>query len=151
MSQLIQQVIEDIVVVVAALIALGLGWFSIHYLTKRQQMLDQRQMAALVKGLHYAGVAQGILIKPAANSSSKPAADSRDHVLRGLLWLLGAAGLSAALYGYSLLQPLADPTTASHAAVGGILPAGIGLAHLIFSAILRNRQKPSLPTRPLCR
>jgi hypothetical protein len=137
MSQFLQQLTDNFVVLAAALILLGLGWFSISYLSKRRQMLHQERMASLVKGLHYAGVAKNIL--------SKPPADSANHALRGLGWLLGAAGMSGALYGYTSMQPFVDPTIPARAALAGIVPGSIGLAHLLFSAISRKRQKPSLP------
>jgi hypothetical protein len=139
MSQLVQQLTNNLVVVAATLIALGMGWFSINYLSKRRQMLHQERMASLVKGLHYAGVAHDIF--------SKPTTDARSHVLSALRWLFGAAGLSAALYGYSAMQPFADPSTAARGALAGVVPGSIGLAHLVFSAFSRNRQKPNFPTR----
>jgi len=143
MSQLIQQLTDNFVVVAVALNALALGLFSINYLSKRRQMLHQERMATLVKGLHYAGVAKDIF--------SKPAADSRDHALRGLRWLFGAAGLSLALWAYASMQPAADPTEPVRAALAGVVPGSIGLAHLLFSAISRNRQRPHFPTRAFYR
>src|ERR1051326_1901774 len=139
MIQSVQQLTDNFVVVAAALIALGLAWFSINYLSKRRQMLHQERMATMVKGLHYAGVAKDIF--------SKPTADSRDYVLRGLRWLFGAAGLSSALYAYGVMQPSADATRAARGALAGIVPASIGLAYLLFAAMSRNRQKPNFPTR----
>jgi hypothetical protein len=139
MIQSVQQLTDNFVVVAAALIALGLAWFSINYLSKRRQMLHQERMATMVKGLHYAGVAKDIF--------SKPTADSRDYVLRGLRWLFGAAGLSSALYAYAVMQPSADATSAARGALAGIVPASIGLAYLLFAAMSRNRQKPNFPTR----
>ena len=143
MTQLIQQLTNNFVVVAATLIALGLGGFSISYLSKRRQMLHQERMATLVKGLHYAGVAKDIFTKPTATA--------RDHILRGLRWLFGAAGLSAALYGYMTMQPSADPVNAARGALAGVVPGSIGLAHLLFSAFARNRQRPTFPTRTLYR
>ena len=144
MSQLVQQLTDNFVVVAVTLIALGLGWFSINYLSKRRQMVHQERMATLVKGLHYAGVAKDIFSKPTA----KPTADSLAYALRGLRWLFGAAGLSLACYAYALTQPSADPTIAARGALVGVIPGLIGLAHLLFSAMCRNRQRPNFPTFP---
>jgi hypothetical protein len=135
MSQFLQQLTDNFVVLAAALILLGLGWFSISYLSKRRQMLHQERMASLVRGLHYAGVAKDILSQP-----SKPKAGSRDHALSGLRWLFGAAGVSATLYASAAMQPFADPTIVHRAALPGIIPGLIGLIHLIISAILRKRE-----------
>jgi len=143
MSQLVQQLTDNFVVVAVALIALGLVWFSINYLSKRRQMLHQERMATLVKGLHYAGVAKDIF--------SKPTTGSRDHAQRGLRWLFGAAGLSLALYAYASMQPSVDPTSAARGALAGIVPGLIGLAHLLFSILSRNRQTANCPTRTLYR
>jgi hypothetical protein len=136
MSQLIQTLTDNFVVLAAALIALGLGWFSINYLSKRRQMLHQERMASLVKGLHYAGVAKDIFSKPPA-----PKTDARTHALRGLRWLFGGAGLSGALYASASMPPYVDPASATHAALAGIIPGAIGLAHLLFSFLCRNRQQ----------
>jgi hypothetical protein len=156
MSQLVQQLVENFVVVAVALIALGLGWFSINYLGKRRQMLHQERMATLVKSLHYAGVGKEIF--------SKPTTASRDHALRGLRWLFGAAGLSAALYASTWMEPSFDPAAPTRAALAGIIPFLIGIAHLLFSfftrskptpdlfsAASRNRQRRYIPTRTLYR
>jgi hypothetical protein len=144
MSQIFQQLTENLVLVVAALISLGLGWFSTNYLGKRREMLHQERRATLVKGLHYAGVAKDVFNKPTT-------VDWRDHVLRGLRWLFGAAGLSVALSAYTSMMPSADPGSAARAALAGVVPGSIGLAHLVFSAFSRNRHKTSLPTRTFYR
>jgi hypothetical protein len=94
-------------------------------------MLHQERMASLIKGLHYAGVARDVLVKP------KP--DSRDHLLSGLRWLFGAGAASGALYGYESLQPVADAGAAMQGALIGIIPAAIGLAHMLFSWLCSRR------------
>jgi len=143
MNQLLQQLTESFVAATAPLIALGVGWFSMVYLSRRRKKLHRQRMAALVKGLRYAGVANDIF--------SKPTPKSRDHTLRGLRWLFGAAGLSLALYAYVSLQPADDPTSAARAALAGVVPGTIGLAHLLFSTVSRNRQRLNFRTRTLNR
>jgi hypothetical protein len=115
---------DNLIVAGLAVFALTLGFFAIHYLGRRRQMLHQERMATLIKGLHYAGVARDVFATP------KP--DPRDHLLRGLRWLFGGAGLSSALYGYERLQT-ADMSQALTGALAGLVPALIGLAHLLFS------------------
>ena len=122
---------DNLVTAGLAIFALTLGFFAIHYLGRRRQLLHQERMATLIKGLHYAGVARDVFAKP------RP--DPRDHLLRGLRWLFGGAGLSGALYGYERLQPTADPGQALTGALAGLVPVLIGLAHLLFSWIC-NRQ-----------
>ena len=140
MADLSQQLTANLVVAALSLFAVSLGFFSIHFLPKRRQMLHQERMASLIKGLHYAGVARDVF--------AKPKADSRDHLLRGLRWLLGAGGLSGTLYGFNALQPSGDSTNALRDALLGILPAAIGLAHLLFAWICSRRNRNSVPAIP---
>jgi hypothetical protein len=130
-GDLIQQLTTNIVVGGLAIFALSLGFFAIHYLNRRRQMLHQERMASLIKGLHYAGVARDVLVKP------KP--DSRDHMLSGLRWLFGAGAASGAMYGYETMQPIADAGAAMQGALIGIIPGAIGLAHLLFSWLCSRR------------
>jgi len=114
-----------------AVFALVLGFFSILYLNRRRNLLHQERMASLIKGLHYAGVARDVFAKP------KP--DARDHLLRGLRWLFGGVGVSGALYGYQRLQPAADASSALAGLLAGLVPALLGLAHLLFSWLTRRK------------
>lgn len=148
MGDFIQQLTANLVVAALSVFAVSLGFFAINYLHKRRQMLHQERMASLIKGLHYAGVAREVFTR------QKP--DTRDHLLRGLRWLLGAGGLSGTVYGFNMLQPAADATSALRGALIGILPAAIGLAHLIFSWISSRRKKnvpvvPGVGYRPVAR
>jgi hypothetical protein len=136
MGNLVEQLTTNFVVGGLALFAISLGFFSVHYLNRRRQMLHQERMASLIKGLHYAGVAREVF-RP------KPP-ESRQHLLSGLRWLFGATGVSGALYGYESLQPVADAGDAVSAALIGLIPGAIGLAHLLFSLIC-SRRKISAP------
>jgi hypothetical protein len=143
-GDIIQQLTTSVVVGGLAIFALALGFFAIHYLNRRRQMLHQERMAALIKGLHYAGIAKDVLVKPKA--------DSRDHMLSGLRWLFGAGAASGAMYSYESLQPVADASSALQGALIGIIPAAIGLAHLLFSWICSRRPRANaLQTGPYYR
>jgi hypothetical protein len=135
MGDLVQQLTTNAVVAGLSVFAISLGFFSIHYLNRRRQMLHQERMAALIKGLHYAGVARDVF---------KPRQESRDHLLSGLRWLFGATGVSGAMYGYQSLQPVADAGDAVRGALIGVIPGAIGLAHLLFSFVC-SRRKTSAP------
>jgi hypothetical protein len=141
MGDLVQQLTTNAVVAGLSVFAISLGFFSINYLNRRRQMLHQERMASLIKGLHYAGVARDIF--------GKPKNDGREHVLRGLRWLLGAAGVSGAMYGQASLQPTFDWLGALRGALIGLIPGAIGLAHLIFAWIsarrLRREQQQVVP------
>jgi hypothetical protein len=86
-------------------------------------------------------VAHDLLTQPTAE-------DARDHLLRGLRWLFGAVGLSSALYGYASMQPTATADAALGGALIGLLPGMLGLAHLLFSWLLRRRATPVAMARP---
>src|SRR5215510_2153871 len=132
MSQFLQQLTgnftNSFVTIAMALVALGLGAFSILYLNKRRQLLHKERMASLIKGLHYAGVAQDIFGKTKQKQPKKPC----NHLLCGLRWLLGAIGLAGAVYGYIALRPGTTVIEAIRGALTGAIPAAIGLAHIIF-------------------
>ena len=135
LSELLGQLTENLVTLLLLAFAVGLGVFAISYLNRRRRTLDQQRMAALIKGLHYAGVAHDVL--------SRPRQDPRDHLLSGLRWLFAALGTSSAMYGYESLQPAATPTDAMSGALIGLIPAGLGLAHLVFSWASSRRQRSS--------
>jgi uncharacterized membrane protein YciS (DUF1049 family) len=125
--------VDNVLVVGLTIFALALGFFSIRYLGKRRQLQQQLRMAALIKGLHYAGVSRDVF-----NVRKQ---DAQDHLLRGLRWLFGAGGVSGAMYAYASLQPANAVFDALKGALLGLIPGAIGLAHLLFSFIcsLRNR------------
>jgi hypothetical protein len=131
MGNLVEQFTTNFVVGGLALFAISLGFFAVHYLNGRRQMLHQERMASLIKGLHYAGVARDVF---------RPRQESREHLLRGLRWTFGGAGVSGAMYGYQNLQPVADAGDAVSAALVGIIPGAIGLAHLLFSFLCSRRR-----------
>jgi hypothetical protein len=124
---------DNVIVVGLTVFALALGFFALRYLGRRRQLQQQLQMAALIKGLHYSGVSRDVF-----NARRH---DAQDHLLRGLRWLFGAGGVSGAMYAYASLQPASAFIDAIKGALLGLIPAAIGLAHLIFSFIcsLRNR------------
>jgi hypothetical protein len=136
LTQLLNQLTENLIAVVLLAFAVALGVFAIVYLNRRRRTLDQQRMAVLIKGLHYAGVAREVL--------TQPTEDARDHLLRGLRWLFGALGISSAMYGFESLQPMATEADALRGAVIGLIPAAIGIAHLVFS-----RMSPRQPARPV--
>ena len=131
---------ENIVTLVLTFFAGVLGLFSIHYLRRRRDTLDHERMAAIIKGLHYAGVTREVF--------KKPGADSHDHLLRGLRWLFAGLGVSGALYTYGSVEPVADAGEAVRGALVGVIPGAIGAAHLLFSAVCRRRERRQNPLSP---
>lgn len=140
LSSFLDAVTEPIVVLGLTVFALALGFFSISYLNRRRTLRDQQRMAALIKGLHYAGVSPQALVRPKH--------DPREHTMKGVRWLFGSVGLSSAMYGYQTLQPGADHLDALRSALVGVIPGAIALAHFLCSWICSRGQAPaaSAPT-----
>jgi len=132
--------VENSIVIGLVVFVLALGFFGIRYLGKRRQLRQQLQMAALIKGLHYAGVSRDVF-----NARKR---DSQEHLLRGLRWLFGAGGVSGAMYAYASMQPAATFLDSIKGALLGLIPAAIGLAHLLFSFICKLRNGASSTPMP---
>lgn len=128
---------DNIVTLVLTLIAGLLGVFSVYYLRRRRETLDHERMAAIIKGLHYAGVTRDVF--------KRQPPDTRDHLLKGLRWLLGGVGLSGALYTYGSMEPVADAGEALRGAMVGVVPSAIGFAHLLFSWLCHRRERKENP------
>ena len=139
LTGLINQLTDNIVTIGLLVFAVGLGFFAISYLNRRRRTMDQQRFAAVIKGLHRAGLAHDVL--------SHPKQDPRDHLLRGLRWLFGGAGLSSAMYGYESMQPAAGPDAALSGALIGLIPIALGLAHLMFSWLSRRQARPTAMAR----
>ena len=139
----LQQLTDNLVAIGLALFALALGFFAISYLNRRRQMLHQERMASVIKGLHYAGVAQQVF--------APVKRDSRDHLLSGLRWLIGGAGVAGAMYGYESMQPVADTAEAARGAMLGLIPGSVGLAQILCSRICARRESANGRTRGLPR
>jgi hypothetical protein len=136
---------ENIVTLVLTLFAAALGLFAVYYLKRRRKTMDHQRMAAIVKGLHRAGVTRDVF-KPAAPAQ----ADTHDHLLSGMRWLFTGLGVSGALYTYGSVDPVAaESGEAFRGALIGVVPAAIGIAHLIFSFICRRRgrRQVAFPSR----
>ena len=102
-------------------------------------MLHQERMATLIKGLHYAGVAQQIF-----HQSKKTA---KDYLISGLKWLFGGLGLAGTLFGAAATHPATTLTDAARMALAGVVPASIGISHFVSAAISRQKS----PTRVMVR
>jgi hypothetical protein len=130
------QLTENLTSIGLLVFALALGFFAISHLRRRRQTLDHQRMAAIIKGLHYAGL-------PREAFQQQRRTESRDHLLRGLRWLCGGAGVSGAVYTYQTLDPAAEASEAIRGALLGLIPGALGLAHLLFSWLCKRSEQPS--------
>ncbi|MGO8930392.1 MAG: DUF6249 domain-containing protein [Limisphaerales bacterium] len=108
----------------------GIGMLAIYLnYRKRKQILDlyhQERMAAIEKGIECPPWPDHLLADEAAPPSPSP----RRHLLEGLVWLfVGLAGTVAVYATFDL----------SHA-LFGLVPAGIGAAHLIYYSVEGRRE-----------
>jgi hypothetical protein len=126
------QLTDNLLAIGLMAFSVSLGFFAITYLNRRRQMLHQERMASLIKGLHYAGVAHEVFAK-------KRKREARDHVLSGLRWVAGGAGVASAMYGYEAVQPSLDAAEAARGALIGIIPATLGIAQLAFGWVCSRR------------
>jgi hypothetical protein len=148
LSAILSKLTDNIIVLGLTVFALALGFFAITYLNRRRQMLNQEKMAALIKGLHYAGVPPEVFAK----QKRKP--DSRDHLMKGIRWLFGSAGLSGALYSYESLHQAADSTGPLSGALIGLIPGAMALAHFLCSWLCKRTEQStagSMTSRPAYR
>ena len=87
-------------------------------------LYHQERMAAIEKGIELPPVPEGLL-----SEEDKPA-HPRRQLLKGLVWLLIGLGLTVALW-----------FNAGHEeACFGLIPAGIGLAYLIYYAVAGKKE-----------
>ena len=106
--------------IISIVMGMGIAMLAIYLnYRKRKELLDhyhQERMAALEKGIECPPWPDRLL----AEENTSPAA--RRHLLKGLVWLfIGLGGMVAVYVAIDHEQ-----------ALWGLIPAGIGLAHLIY-------------------
>ena len=128
---------ENIITLVLTLFGAVLGFFSIYYLGRRRKTLDHERLAAIVKGMHRAGISR--------DAFRKAPASSHDHLLTGLRWLFTGMGVSAALYTYGSIEPVVDAGESVRGALIGVVPGAIGIAHLLCAFVCRRKERNQDP------
>ena len=116
--------------IIAIIMGIGIGMLAIYlgYLKRKHifVLYHQERMAAIEKGIECPPWPERLLADDAAPSSPSP----RRHLLKGLVWLF--IGLAATVAVYATFD-------LSHA-LFGLIPIGIGLAHLIYYAVEGRRE-----------
>jgi Domain of unknown function (DUF6249) len=123
-------VLSLLIPIIAIVMGIGIGMLAIFLgYRKRKQLCDhyhQERMAAIEKGIECPPWPDRLLADDAAPSSPSP----RRHLLKGLVWLF--IGLAAGIAVYATFD-------LSHA-LFGLIPVGIGAAHLIYYAVEGRRE-----------
>jgi hypothetical protein len=106
--------------IIAIVMGIGIGMLAIYLGYRKQKELfahyHQERMAAIEKGIDCPPWPDRLL----ANEAAPPS--PRRHLLKGLVWLfIGLGGMVAVYVAIDHEQ-----------ALWGLIPAGIGLAHLIY-------------------
>jgi len=124
-------VIGVFIPIVAIIMGIGIGMLAIWSDHKRKaQILEQNhreRMNAIEKGLELPPLPVNLV-----SSSNGPATSTPEKALRG--------GVMMTLIGIILFFAI-QKVGAPEAALFGLIPAAIGVANLIYAAVLRKKQK----------
>lgn len=121
------------------LVPIGIIAVVAHFKNKEREMIHRERMAALDKGLQPP-------VELGPSPFSRHPHGPRNYLLRGLVWLFVGLGVLAPMFLFRGPLPLnVDPGLAVIPFLG-FVPAGVGVAYLIFYAIEDNR--PPRPPNP---
>jgi hypothetical protein len=129
---------EVVVPIVAILMPIGIIGVVSHFKGKEREMIHRERMAALEKGLQPP-------VDPEPSGSLRRHHGPRNYLLRGLVWLFIGLGLLAPMFLFHETwgDRLASPIFSTPFL--GFIPAGVGVAYLIFYAIEGSKQSPPAP------
>ncbi len=116
-------------------IIFGMAAYNRMLQERRREMLHRERLAAIEKGLP---------IPPEEpEHSARAASGPRNYLLRGLIWFfLGASLFAAVMMTTVFAEPEERPIVARFF-FAGLVPAGVGLAYLIYYAV--ETLKPQQP------
>ncbi len=120
--------------IVAVMLVSGvLGVAALYFGQRRRELEHRERMAALEKGQSLPPACPPELL---ARARLTP----RDYLRRGLLWLFFGIGVFAAFYLAGWAMPGEPGDRVARWAFGGLVPAAVGIAYLIFFATDPERQ-----------
>jgi hypothetical protein len=118
--------------IISIIMGIGMGMFAVYLgYRKRKELLDhfhQERMAAIERGIECPPWPDRLL-----GDENAPASPRR-HLLKGLVWLF--IGLAATVAVYVAID--------HEQALFGLIPAGIGLAHLIYYFVEGRKEAEAL-------
>jgi len=131
--------ISIMIPVISIVLGIAIGMLAIYTSYRKRKELyayyHQERMAAIEKGMECPPWPTHLLAPEDVGLSSSP----RRHLLKGLVWLFIGLGLMIAVYAtFDLAR-----------ALFGLIPAGIGVAHLIYYFVEGKREaeaaEPAVP------
>jgi hypothetical protein len=129
---------EVIIPIVAILMPVGIIAVVAHFKNKEREMIHRERMAALEKGLQ-----PPVELEPSV--FSRRPHGPRNYLLRGLVWLF--VGLGALAPVFLFRDPWGERIAPQILSLPflGLIPAGVGLAYLVFYAIEGSKPRPPTP------
>ena len=120
---------EDVVAVfipiVAIVMGIGVAMLALYFRHRQRDMIARERLAAIEKGIDPPPVPEGFLEeKPTQHRSGT-------YLLKGLIWLFVGVGILVA-------SRWAEPEL-RQACAFGLIPAGVGIAYLIYYAVERKK------------
>lgn len=136
-GSMIEPVVALFIPIIAIIFGVGIGMLALYLgYRKRKELFvlyHQERMAALEKGVDLPPLPDALFSEEARPS------DPRRHLLKGLVWLFTGIGLGVALWA----------TTELGFALFGLIPIGIGLAHLIYYFVEGKSQAAAMDQRAI--
>jgi len=130
---MLTQTLALMIPIIAVVLGIGLAMLAVYLEYRKRKdvfaLYHQERMAAIEKGIDLPALPDDLFEK--AGRVSPP----RRHLLKGLMWLFIGLGAMIAVYAVVDLPH----------ALFGLIPVGIGLAHLIYYFVEAKHESPSGP------
>ena len=127
--------------IIAILMPIGIIAVVGHFKNKEREMIHRERMAALEKGLQPPA-------DPGSSVFTRREPGSRNYLLHGLIWLFVGLGALASMYLFraSWEEHLPHgPLSLVPLPFLAFIPAGVGLAFLVYYAIEASNPRPPTP------
>jgi Domain of unknown function (DUF6249) len=139
MDKLLEAIANNIIVIAAFMVPIGITAVSSYFSHKRLEMIHRERIAAIEKGM----VPPGDLIDPqkAERKQKEGEKAAPNYLRRGIFWLCPGLGLVA----FSLVA-MEDVMAAIRLPILGVsvICAGIGVAYVVAHVIEQDRVHPGL-------
>jgi hypothetical protein len=127
--------------IIAILMPIGIIAVVGHFKNKEREMIHRERMAALEKGLQPPA-------DPGPTVFSRREPSSRNFLLHGLIWLFVGLGALASIYLFRTSweeHMMHGPLSLVPLPFLAFIPAGVGVAFLVYYAIEASNPRPPTP------